>query len=52
MDDRKSTNGGAFFLGERLVSWLRKKKDCTSQSTPELEYVTIENNYNQVFWMR
>ena len=25
MDDRKSTNGGAFFLGGRLVSWLSKK---------------------------
>ena len=28
MDDRKSTNGGAFFLGGRLVSWLSKKHDC------------------------
>ena len=25
MDDRKSTSGGAFFLGGRLVSWLSKK---------------------------
>ena len=25
MDDRKSTGGGAFSLGERLVSWLSKK---------------------------
>ena len=25
MDDRKSTSGGAFFLGGRLNSWLRKK---------------------------
>ena len=25
MDDRKSTSGGAFFLGRRLVSWLRTK---------------------------
>ena len=25
MDDRKSTSGGSFFLGERLVSFLRKK---------------------------
>jgi hypothetical protein len=24
-DDRKSTSGGAFFLGGRLVSWLSKK---------------------------
>ena len=25
MDDRKSTSGGAFFLGGRLASWLSKK---------------------------
>ena len=25
MDDRKSTNGGSFFLGGGLVSWLIKK---------------------------
>ena len=30
MDDRKSTSGGAFFLGGRLVSWLSKKQDCIS----------------------
>ena len=29
--DRKSTSGGTFFLGGRLVSWLRKKEeDCIS----------------------
>ena len=25
MDDRKSTNGGEFLVGGRLVSWIRKK---------------------------
>ena len=25
IDDRKSTNGGAFFLGKRLVTWTSKK---------------------------
>ena len=25
VDDRKSTSGGAFFMGSRLVSWFRKK---------------------------
>ena len=28
MDDIKSTSGGAFYLGGRLVSWLSKKQDC------------------------
>ena len=51
MDDRKSTSGGAFFHGGILVSWLRKKKDCISQSIVEAEYVVEANNYNQVMWM-
>ena len=25
--DKKSTSGGAFFLGKRLVSWTSKKKN-------------------------
>ena len=52
IDDKKSTSGEAFFLGGRLVSWLSKKWDCTSQSTTEVEYVTIANNCNQVIWMK
>ena len=28
VDDRKSTLGGAIFLGDRLVSWTSKKKNC------------------------
>lgn len=52
MDDRKSTSSGAFFLGGRLVSWLSKKQDCTSQSIAEAEYVAATNNYNQVVWMK
>ena len=30
VDDRKRTSGGAFFLGNRLVSWTNKKKICIS----------------------
>ena len=35
LDGRKSISGGAFFLGKRLVSWTRKKKNRTSQSIVE-----------------
>ena len=30
IDDKKSTSGGAFFLGKRLVSWTNKRKNYTS----------------------
>ena len=39
IDDRKSTSGGAFFLGKRLVTWTSKKQNHNSQSTTEAEYV-------------
>jgi hypothetical protein len=32
-DDRKSTSGGCFFLGNNLVSWFSKKQNSVSLST-------------------
>lgn len=51
-DDKKSTSGGAFFLGKRLVSWIRKKKNCTSQSTAEAEYVATTVNCSNIIWFK
>jgi hypothetical protein len=39
VDERKSTNGGAFFLGDSLVAWLSKKQGSISLSTIEAEYI-------------
>ena len=30
LDDRKSTTGRAFFMGDRLVTWISKKQGCIS----------------------
>ena len=30
LDEKKSTSGGDFFLGSRLVSWTSKKQNCIS----------------------
>jgi hypothetical protein len=38
-DERKSMSGGAFFLRDSLVSWLRNKQGSISLSTTELEYI-------------
>ena len=46
MNEKKSTSGGIFFLGARLVSWLSKKQDCISQSTAKVEYVVVLKNCN------
>jgi hypothetical protein len=34
-DDRKSTYGGCFFLGNNLISWFSKKKNSVALSTAE-----------------
>lgn len=52
MDERKSTSGGAFFLGRRLVSWMSKKQEAISLSTIEVEYIAAANNCTQVLWMK
>ncbi|GKE07723.1 retrovirus-related pol polyprotein from transposon TNT 1-94, partial [Tanacetum coccineum] len=51
-DTRKSTSGGIQFLGEKLVSWMSKKQDCTAMSTAEAEYVALSASCAQVVWMR
>ncbi|KAF7126654.1 hypothetical protein RHSIM_Rhsim11G0023400 [Rhododendron simsii] len=38
-DDRKSTSGGCFYIGNNLVSWLSKKQNSISLSTAEAEYI-------------
>jgi hypothetical protein len=35
VDERKSTSGGAFFLGYSLVAWLSKNQCSISLSTTE-----------------
>ena len=39
VDDRKSTSGGRFYLGNNLVSWMSKKQNSVSLSTAEAEYI-------------
>jgi hypothetical protein len=43
IDDRRSTNGATFYLGECLVSWLRKKKSSISLSTTKAKYIAASN---------
>ncbi|GKC65414.1 retrovirus-related pol polyprotein from transposon TNT 1-94 [Tanacetum coccineum] len=52
LDTRKSTSGGIQFLGDKLVSWMSKKQDCTSMSTTEVEYVALSASCAQVMSMR
>ena len=51
VDDRKSTSGGAFFMGSRLVSWFNKKHSSIALSTAEAEYVAVASCCTQILWM-
>ncbi|GKF82981.1 retrovirus-related pol polyprotein from transposon TNT 1-94, partial [Tanacetum coccineum] len=48
----KSTSGGIQFLGDKLVSWMLKKKNYTAMSSAEAEYVALSASCAQVMWMR
>nr|GEW89574.1 retrovirus-related Pol polyprotein from transposon TNT 1-94 [Tanacetum cinerariifolium] len=52
IDTRKSTAGGIQFLGDKLVSWMSKKQDCTAMPSAEAEYAALSARCAQVMWMR
>ncbi|GKA98533.1 hypothetical protein Tco_0826470, partial [Tanacetum coccineum] len=39
IDTRKSTSRGIPFLGDKLVSWMSKKQECTVMSSAEAKYM-------------
>jgi hypothetical protein len=51
LDERKSTSGGAFFLGDSLVTWLSKKQGSISLSTTEANYIVVATCCTQILWM-
>ncbi|KAA0055435.1 putative mitochondrial protein [Cucumis melo var. makuwa] len=50
--DKKSTSGGCFFLGNNLISWFSKKKNCVSLSTAEAGYIAAGSGCTQLIWMK
>nr|GEV26641.1 ribonuclease H-like domain-containing protein [Tanacetum cinerariifolium] len=52
IDTRKSTSGEIQFLGDKLVSWMSKKQNCTAMSSAEAECVALSASCAQVMWMR
>jgi hypothetical protein len=51
VDEKKSTSGNAFFLGECLVSWSSRKQSSISLSTTEAEYIAVVECCTQILWM-
>ncbi|GJT96592.1 ribonuclease H-like domain-containing protein [Tanacetum coccineum] len=52
IDTLKRTSRGIQFLGDKLVSWMSKKQDCTAMSSADAKYVALSASCAQVMWMR
>ena len=48
VDDRKSTSGGCFYVGNNLVSLMSKKKNSISLSIAEGEYIAANSCCTQL----
>nr|GEV13737.1 retrovirus-related Pol polyprotein from transposon TNT 1-94 [Tanacetum cinerariifolium] len=50
IDSYKITFEGIQFLGDKLVSWMIKKQNCTAMSSAEAEYMALSASYAQVMY--
>ena len=51
-DDRKSTSGGCFYVGNNLIPWMNKNQNSISLSTTEAEYIAVGSCSTQFLWMQ
>lgn len=52
IDDRKSTTGFVFFLGDSVISWSSKKQSIVTLSTCEAEYIAATSCTCHAIWLR
>ncbi|KAG8472851.1 hypothetical protein CXB51_034771 [Gossypium anomalum] len=52
LDDRKSTSGYVFFMGNTAFTWLSKKQPIVTLSTCEAEYVAASWCVCHAIWLR
>ena len=48
----RSTSGTTFFLGNFLVSWLRKMESLVSLSTTKEKYIAATTCCTDILWMK
>ncbi|KAI0496759.1 hypothetical protein KFK09_023083 [Dendrobium nobile] len=52
MDDRKSTTGYVFFMGDTAFTWISNKQSIVSLSTCEAEYIAATSCVCHAIWLR
>ena len=51
-DERKSTSGFVFLLGNGAISWSSKKQTCIALSTMEAEFVALSAAAQEAVWLK
>jgi hypothetical protein len=51
MEDCKSLDGYAIYLGVRAVSWMSRKQPVVALSLTESEYITLSKAAHEVKWI-
>ncbi|XP_022891649.1 uncharacterized protein LOC111406458 [Olea europaea var. sylvestris] len=51
-DDRKSTSGFVFYMGNTAFTWSSKKQPIVILSTCEANYVAVSSCFTQAVWLR
>ncbi|KAG6408832.1 hypothetical protein SASPL_131857 [Salvia splendens] len=51
-DDRKSTSGYVFYMGDTAFTWMSKKQPIVTLSTCEAEYVAATFSVCHAIWLR
>ncbi|KAL5568196.1 hypothetical protein UlMin_024771 [Ulmus minor] len=52
IDDRKSTSGFVFFMGDTAFTWMSKKQPIVTLSSCEAEYVAATSCICHAVWLR
>ena len=52
LDERKSTSGYCFFMGDTTFTWSSKKQAIVTLSTCEAEYVAANSTVCHAIWLR
>ena len=52
VENRRSTSGYVFFVGEGAVSWNSKRQQTVAQSTMEAEYMAMNRCTREAIWLR
>jgi hypothetical protein len=52
VENRRSTSGYVFFVGDGAVSWNSKRQQTVAQSTMEAEYMAMNRCTREAIWLR